>query len=131
MVSFRDLLVRARQEDCTLPFFPASAQEAREASLLIGDENVGQIGSQFSSSKGQTKYYLKRDRMYSRLPLTERQAMLVNLALSRGKDPGRYLSPTQIDMLGFLRGRTRRIPVYDGADLVDQWDLIAGLMGAR
>lgn len=71
--------------------------------LRKGTERVGRLPD--FRPDANTKHYLSKA-VYRFLPMTACQQMLVNRAVYRGQDPGRYLSPRQRQIPAYIRSHS-------------------------
>lgn len=103
VISYRQLVERARKLSCANVIVARTSRQARIAREVVTDnppERVIRSDDAIRASEKDTKYQLRRHLRYFLLPLTQTQATRINAALGGvGPKPEAYLSPTQRRLL--------------------------------
>ena len=121
VTSYGELL----EESCDLGLsenaYALNDEQERVASELMGPEKVTQPGEMTPDKK--PKYYLRRT-TYRYVPMTERQAILVNSDIFLKRDPQVRLSPRQIRMHEFIKNHKNRKwkNQIGSSDLTESWE---------
>jgi hypothetical protein len=108
-VSYKDLLETAKSLGLLNTAYPLNDKQYIEATEVIDKSSVkyfSQIEYAPASDRKNYKFYIGKT-VYRYVPMTSRQALLVNNALFFEENPDVFLSPRQIEMYEFIKGKQR------------------------
>jgi len=125
-VSYKNLLERAKSLGLLDTVYPLNDTQYTEAIEVIDKSNVmyfNQIEYNPASDRKNYKFYIGKT-FYRFVPMTPKQALLVNNALFFEADPDVFLSPRQIEMYEFIKGkqRLRWENHIDSPDFTKSWE---------
>ncbi|WP_372367432.1 VPGUxxT family thioredoxin-like (seleno)protein, type 2 [Candidatus Uabimicrobium sp. HlEnr_7] len=98
-IDYEQLVIKANNLKCNSRIFARTKQQLKTAKKIVHNKAVYSKQKTAAASPKDQKYQLRRFPQYYYLPLTFRQATLLNNALVSGKrDYHKYLSPLQIKL---------------------------------
>ncbi len=124
-VSYKNLLETVKSLGLLNRAYPLNDKQYNEAVEILEKSNVryvNQLEYIPASNRKHYKFYLGKT-VYRFVPMTSRQALLVNNALFFETDPDVFLSPRQIEMYKFIKGtqRLRWENHIDSSDFTQSW----------
>jgi hypothetical protein len=108
-VSYKKLLESAKSLGLLDAAYPLSEEQYTEAIEVMDESNVkyfSQVEYTPATDRRNYKFYISKT-VYRSVPMTPRQALLVNNALFFETNPNVFLSPRQIEMYEFINGKQR------------------------
>jgi hypothetical protein len=120
VTSYRELLELSHEAGLCAEAFVSTEEQREVAKEVFGAEKVSEV-DEFTPDRF-PKYYLYKS-LYQHVPMTDRQAILVNSDLFFNKDPQVHLSPRQIQMYDFIKNYKNKIwksQVHD-ENLTSNW----------
>lgn len=109
VISYKELVQQAVRIRCASTVFVRSPEQERIARKIEGlkVETIPQIEFGKPAPESDQDYYLNSS-VFRLVPMTEIQRTRVNAAIGARLDPGKYLSPQQVEISRWLKGLGER-----------------------
>lgn len=129
IITYEQLLKKARSKKVASHIFTANGTQSETAKEIVGEGSVSNIGA-FRADRN-PKYYLSRT-TYSHVPMIELQKARVNAAIGSLQSPDKFLSPRQLELLGYIAQNDELDwPDTVTGDFDSTWEQAVSLVNSR
>jgi hypothetical protein len=120
VTSYRELLEESHSLGLCKAAYYSNENQQKVAEEVFGKKGVKRVGKFIPDRT--PKYYLSQT-SYESIPMTDRQAILVNSDLFFKADPKTRLSPRQIQMYEFIESKSKRVwkNLINKQDMTNNW----------